>query len=391
MATVFTGTYGLAFTLHLVDSLTSFRQAFLPESLVFITTIYTSDRYYRSQSDVNHLFPSIHNVPSTDPTPLAATDGAFAFLESVAVAELASDDPEQKELILLPSKYDDRNDIGPDALWRQEWDASRCWKTTAIYEQIPHHSRVARFIRADPWTYLPVLAHPQGPPLVDFIKEQRDVLYELYPAESRRTANGRIRQNCLRLAYLWALQLASAVHSVHSESRLSIVLGSFFLESCWLTCPDYTLSLVGFLNAEFRDRRSYVLHHGWVDTSEPFHPLYRARGRDAQPTHQIDLFLWAFVVYELMTGHRPGYGQGLSVNDIEGLVPHRLWPDLESEYLGSIVHACWAGQITNSSDLLAQVRERITEAGCVITNGDELKNLDLQSLRLSHTSESQDL
>lgn len=88
--------------------------------------------------------PRQQNVPSADPTPFASTGRAFTFLETVAAVELVRHDTEQKTLILLPSGYDDRNDVGPDASWRQEWDASRCWKSTAIYEQIPYHPRIAR-------------------------------------------------------------------------------------------------------------------------------------------------------------------------------------------------------------------------------------------------------
>lgn len=201
-------------------------------------------------------------------------------------------------------------------------------------------------------------------------------------ASSRTTANSRIKSTYQQLAYQWALQLASALEFIHGHSRelpapkISIVVGDFSIENCWLTLPGFHLSLLGFLDAGFRTR-SGPLHLGDASSGEPFHPLYNLTGQAAQPTLQTDIFLWGCVTYELMTGYWPGSGQGLSDQETSMLVACKEWPTLESQYLGEIVHMCWEGEVKDSAELLEKVRATIVESGSVVENDDEIVNLDI--------------
>lgn len=85
--------------------------------------------------------PNYRDAVKAPPTPL---DGShdFALVETVAVSRLA---PDGSELLLMPQGYEDRADIGDDAEWRRERDASRCWQTTFICQQIEHYPRLVRY------------------------------------------------------------------------------------------------------------------------------------------------------------------------------------------------------------------------------------------------------
>jgi len=43
---------------------------------------------------------------------------------------------DEDSIMIAPDIYFDEPDDSMEASWRDEYDASRCWKTTAIYEQI---------------------------------------------------------------------------------------------------------------------------------------------------------------------------------------------------------------------------------------------------------------
>lgn len=211
-------------------------------------------------------------------------------------------------------------------------------------------------------------------------------MYEERPNADRTTARGRIKASYRNLIYQWAIHLASALEFLHSYSfespapKMSIVFGDLSIDSCWLS-PKLSLSVLGFLSSGFRTR-SGPLHVGDINPIETFQPLQGLlRGQQGyQPTLQTDLFLWGCVVYELVTGSWPGYGQNLSSREMASLVPGRERPRLETEYLGDVVHKCWTGGITSAAELLAEVRRRITDLGSVIGEDDEIKGLNIQNL-----------
>ncbi|KAL1880757.1 hypothetical protein Daus18300_001371 [Diaporthe australafricana] len=275
-------------------------------------------------------------------------------------------------VILLPPEFiHDPDPDSPDASWRQGYEAKRCWKTTVAYEQISSsgtdpHPRLAPFILRDPCTALPILAKPSGPPLDRFLEQNRAAIYD--------QGSHRIRTTHRPLAYKWALHLASALKFVHSQD---IVIGDLSTAHCWLS-GALSLSLVGFLDASFRDKSSGLQYLGGTSSSELFHPLNaRQPGsrRAPEPSVQTDLFLWGCVVYELMVGHWPGHEHGAARSwaDMGQMISRQEWPELEGEYLGDVVRRCWTGGYESSERLLGGLLEFLQTEGWQVEAGDDLQ------------------
>lgn len=102
----------------------------------------------------------------------------------------------------------------------------------------------------------------------------------------------RVRETHRPLAYKWVLHLASALAFVHSQD---IIIGDLSTAHCWFSAsPLLSLSLVGFLDASFRDKSSGLSYLGGTASSEPLHPLnIRQPGarRGGEPSVKTDLFL----------------------------------------------------------------------------------------------------
>lgn len=310
---------------------------------------------------------------SSRPQPLLRNDqNTFTTDIGLILAVQVNNEPES--VILLPPEFiHDADPDSPDASWRQSYEAKRCWKTTVAYEQISSsgtqsHPRIAPFILRDPWTALPILAKPSGPPLDRFLAQNKAAMYN--------EASHRIRETHLPLAYKWALHLASALEFVHAQD---IILGDLSTAHCWLSAsPSLSLSLVGFLDASFRDRTSGLPYLGGTGSSEPFHPLnVRQPGsrRGAEPSVKTDLFLWGCVVYELMVGHWPGHeaGAGRSWGDMGQMIPRREWPELGREFLGEVVRRCWTGGYESSQQLRADVVEFLQAEGWQVEGDDDFQ------------------
>lgn len=156
--------------------------------------------------------------------------------------------------------------------------------------------------------------------------------------------------------------------------KISIIFGDLDVESCWLSTSGTSLSVLGFLHSGYRTRNS-ALHLGDLG-SQSFRPQTKV------PTLQTDLFLWGCVIYEIMTGHWPGEGQGLSLDEQSSLVSHQQWPRLESMYLGDVVRKCWMEEITGAAELLVAVRTAITDLGVVIGSNEEILDLGLEGLAI---------
>ncbi|KAF2165839.1 hypothetical protein M409DRAFT_67159 [Zasmidium cellare ATCC 36951] len=325
--------------------------------------------------------PREHVAPQSPPTPYAARQH-FVLRDSTVVCTLAGGG---SEMLIVPSSYEDRNDIGEDADWRQAHnaaDAHKCWKTTFIYQHIEDHPHLMnanstpihyRFIRPDPWTWLPVIANPGGPPLRTFLDVNRSEMYDTRTTLNQSTASGRVKARYKSLVYQWALQLATPI--------ISIVFGDLTVDSCWLTSPGLSLSILGFLNSGFRTRDGPV-HHGDILSGYPFNPIDHLPRTERIPTLKTDLFMWGCVVYELMTGFWPGEGQGIEDEEIAMLVPRHEWPTLESELLGNVVRTCWTGEMRSAAELVTTVRRVITELGAVIGDNGEVVHLDIEGLTI---------
>ncbi|KAF4549652.1 Hypothetical protein D9617_20g027080 [Elsinoe fawcettii] len=323
-----------------------------------------------------HTIPaSAANVPPT-PIKYAGWGGGRDWLY---IHEL---DNGHGEVIMKPHEYDQRGEYGPREYWRTE--ALGCFKTTFIYQQIAPHPRLAEFIRPDEWTGLPILRKPTGPQLDKFLKDHKASMYHQNAEISRSTAPGRVHDRYKPLMYQWALQLANAFAYIHSHGEaetpiISIIYGDLHTSCCWLSKPSLSLSLVGFLDAQFSTPQ-IPFHLGSCWTGLLFHPYSWKSKPDDLPTVQSDIFLWACFVYELMTGEWPGYGQGLAQQEIEMLVPRKEWPELEADYLGDIIHMCWKGEITRAADLMKILQEKIGGLGWQIQDEDELMGFDAAHL-----------
>lgn len=339
---------------------------------------------------------------STRAQPLLRTsEDSTAFTAEIGEisANEVNDPPDS--VILLPPEYtqelySDPLDIdSPDASWRKSWLVQRCWKTTLAYEQLTGdsststsssssssgtqpHPRLAAYIGRDPWTSLPILAKPSGPPLDRFLSQNKAVLYE----QRSSTGGGghRIKTTFLPLAYKWALHLISALEFVHAQD---IILGDLSTAHCWLSGTGshaLSLFLVGFLDASFRDKNTGTKYLGDATSSEPFHPLnVRQPGvrRSPEPSMQTDLFLWGCVVYEIMVGHWPGYegseGAKRSWANMAAMIPRQEWPGLEREYLGDLVTRCWKGEVESSRRLQEDLVEFLQTEGWQVEDGDDLQ------------------
>jgi hypothetical protein len=342
--------------------------------------------YYQTRPPYGHAAAAASLGP---PTPLMRADWGSShygpYLHNVYVSQLVGDEL-SSELLMGPIEYEDRDDIGEDAEWREAHYTDKCWKTTDIYQHIAPHPNVVRFLRPDPWTWLPVLANPGGPHLEAFLKANRTEMYEQRENDStnnRTTACARVRTKHLNLVYQWAIHLAKALEHIHSYSfdmtpvpKISIVFGDLIIENCWLSASGTSLSLLGFLNAGYRTRSS-CLHFGDHSLSSyGFDPLPKLA------TMQTDLFLWGSIVYELMTSHHPSQGQGLEWVDIKTLVSRREWPRLETVYLGNVVRKCWADEITSAVELVVALRKAVTDMGVALGDDDEILDLSLEGLKI---------
>lgn len=311
---------------------------------------------------------------SSRPQPLLRSDPeAFTADIGLILAIQVTDAP--NSVILLPPEYiHDPDPDSPDASWRQGYEAKRCWKTTIAYEQINSsaaiqtHPRIVPFLRRDPWTSLPILALPSGPPLDKFLEHNKAAMYD--------EGSHRVRATHRPLAYKWALHLASAMEFVHAQD---IILGDLSTAHCWLSgSPAFSLSLVGFLDASFRDKISGLPYLGGTGRSEPFHPLNtRQTGskRAPEPSLQTDLFLWGCVVYELMVGHWPGHEEsaGKSWAEMGQMIARQEWPELEREYLGGVIRECLTGGYESSQSLRIDVLEFLRAEGWQMEAGDDLR------------------
>lgn len=140
--------------------------------------------------------------------------------------------------------------------------------------------------------------------------------------DNKTTACARVKLAHLKLVYQWSLHLARALEFIHSYSfekpspKISIAFGDLSVESCWLNASGTSLSILGFLQSVVRTRRLGPYDGRIGHGGNYFQPIKTG----TTPTLETDIFLWGCLVYELMSGHRPGEGQGLEHGEKEALV-----------------------------------------------------------------------
>ncbi|RDW89927.1 uncharacterized protein DSM5745_01702 [Aspergillus mulundensis] len=278
-------------------------------------------------------------------------------------------------------------------------DESRVWKTTRVYEVIgnPGHPRLVQFRGRDPWTALPILQKPAAT-LAGFLDEHRASMYayaagddtEAEPSGSEKhNGNARLYLKLnpayRPLIFQWALQLLSALGFIHARN---VILGDLHVHTCWLSAPDFSISILGFLDAVYMEPMHgtrYTNESTWgSEYNFPFHPrLIPGRGtgpggrwdRDVA-TAKTDLFLWAALVFELLTGCWPAGDRNLE--DVKGILARGLWPRLGEGGLDGILGKCWdlgyADADEVKRDLVLVVEGEGWEVGGV--QGDEIRGLD---------------
>lgn len=302
---------------------------------------------------------------------------------SAELGLIYASDIDEDSVMIYPDSYCHEPDDSEDANWRDTYEACRCWKTTVVYEQIgedhPHivrygspllkHfvlqlTRANRYKRRDPWTALPVVAKPSGPPLVDFINQHRAAMYSA-PLDG---PSSRILQFHRPLVYQWALHIISGLIFVHSHD---IIFGEHGLDQCWLS-SSLDLSLVGFKNAGFRYRKGdYSLIEGDHSTSGfDFTPRESIRN----PTKETDLFWFGCTVFHLMTGAWPGDRlENRSGRQAADLAMHGQWRPLESECMGEIVHKCWSGGYNSPEEVQTAIIKFLQDNGWDVEQDDKLQ------------------
>lgn len=174
----------------------------------------------------------------------------------------------------------------------------------------------------------------------------------------------RILESRRPLTYQWALHIISGLTFVHCHD---IMFGELNLDQCWLF-SNLDLSLVGFVNAGFRDHsRGYRLVERDHSSGYGFAPP----GNIRDPTKQTDLFWFGSTVFQLMTGYWPGHRS--DVNSEQEIVMRRAWPPLETECMGEIVHKCWNAGYDSAEEVKAAIMTFVQSMGWEVEGDDDHK------------------
>jgi hypothetical protein len=176
------------------------------------------------------------------------------------------------------------------------------------------------------------------------------------------------------LIYQWALHLSSVLSFVHARD---IILGEVTIAHCWLSSDSHlSLSLVGFVNAGFRDRKN----GSWYDCTHTFSELFHPLELQSKHSTQTDLFLYGCAVYKLMTGFWLGNRLGKPEQERAMMIPRREWPPLETEHMGEIVRKCWAGEFEDAKQVKTAVVAFLEGSGWSIEGNDDLQGFDVANL-----------
>ncbi|KAL4908361.1 hypothetical protein BDW74DRAFT_175050 [Aspergillus multicolor] len=262
----------------------------------------------------------------------------------------------------------------------------RAWKTTRVHEVInENHPRIVRFLGRDPWTALPLLERPSGGTLDVFMEEHRGDMY----------GGSCLTPHYWPLILQWALQLLSALSFVHSKD---VIFGDLHTGICWLQSPSpnkVNISLLGFLDAIYMEpmhAKRYFNGEGSWGASHIFHPA-RVLGNNRvevgcdgvwdrfRATVQTDLFLWACLVFELLTGCWPG--EEMDEGEVGVIMMKRAWPGLEGGgCLERILWTCWEFGYADAEEVKSDLRGYVRDQGWEVEGeyGDEIKGIHVRKI-----------
>lgn len=201
-----------------------------------------------------------------------------------------------------------------------------------------------------------MLAKPTGPTLVEFLTKHEEDLYRL----------GTASVPYLPLIFNWALQALSGLAFAHSHN---IIFNDLNMRTCWLS-KDLSLSLVGFMGAEFRDE------FGELNTGGHMSQNFRLT-LVQKPDIKSDIFDWGTLVYTLMTNQLP---QGnANHHETKALVRQQNFPNLASDLMGDMARRCWMQDYGSVAELRRDVESFLVSKGYEV-EGDNLKAFDSASI-----------
>ncbi|KAH6714974.1 hypothetical protein BKA61DRAFT_480978 [Leptodontidium sp. MPI-SDFR-AT-0119] len=262
---------------------------------------------------------------------------------------------DEHSVILIPREYI-RDD--PEQLLRREPSALCCFRTCIAYELLgKDHPNIARYISRDAWTGFPILARPTGPPLEVFLDKHRSKMFS--------SSSSDVNTTYLPLVLNWALQALSGLAFIHSHENFYYKDLSIY--NCWLS-SDLFLSLIGFLNADFRDQQG-CLHAGFGSFRGPTLRLTRIK---PHASVKSDLFDWATFVYTLMTNKEPERDPFNAYLDVPKQIRAKDYPQLSEHVMGKIVRKCWLQEYQNAMDVRRDVAAFLLDSGFEV-DGDGIR------------------
>jgi serine/threonine protein kinase len=147
----------------------------------------------------------------------------------------------------------------------------------------------------------------------------------------------------------WSLQLLSALRFIHSHN---IIYGGINPSACFLS-STLSVSLVGFLDAEFVDEYGYG--------------AYRP---DGDISVKDELCSWAKFLYFRMMKYNGGTGYWPILHDDPQ--PARIPNDMIGR---EVLRKCSVGEYENAADVWTDFEAALNERGYVL-DGDSLKDFD---------------
>jgi hypothetical protein len=181
--------------------------------------------------------------------------------------------------------------------------------------------------------------------------------------------------------------LLSGLSFIHSKD---VILGDLHKYTCWLESPD-SIAILGFLDAVYMEpvHATRYTNNTWGSNYNfPFHPCL-IPGKGTGPggrwgwdtaTIQTDLFLWASILYELLTNSWPASGQ--SLDDVKAILTQKLWPKLNEEGLDEIVSKCWDYGYRNADEVKRDIEKYLAGEGWEVegVEGDEIRGFDVAQI-----------
>jgi len=214
-----------------------------------------------------------------------------------------------------------------------------------------------RYRGRDPATGFPLLEKAPLGPLCWYLRRRDSAMYPPNPSGSSSIA-----PEHLHLVYRWALQILTALSTIHSKEMIHMDVQS--TESCRLR-EDLSLALVGFVGSSFWNLRG----ERFLDSSSNWETRLETSNswEHKVPDDKHDLYDWASIVYRLMTDHCTS----------DDMFKTKDFPKLEDEKLGGFVRRCWEGEYEKASDLSRDVVAYLREQG-VDVEGDDIRGFEYQ-------------